>query len=129
MSGRMEAIYERPRDYDLEHEGDEEDVAFYLQLLARWQPGRVMELAAGSGRVTIPLACAAAARGIQIVKPPADWRRGEASAVVSPRRDDQRAARFGSGLGIRVRHRRIEVDRIASLEHMLLVADVDVQGA
>jgi SAM-dependent methyltransferase len=63
----MEAIYERPRDYDLEHEGDEEDVAFYLQLLARWQPGRVMELAAGSGRVTIPLACAAAARGIQIV--------------------------------------------------------------
>ena len=63
----MEAIYERPRDYDLEHEGDEEDVAFYLQLLARWQPGRVMELAAGSGRVTIPLARAAAARGIQIV--------------------------------------------------------------
>ena len=63
----MEAIYERPRDYDLEHQGDEEDVAFYLQLLARWQPGRVMELAAGSGRVTIPLACAAAARGIQIV--------------------------------------------------------------
>jgi SAM-dependent methyltransferase len=63
----MEAIYERPRDYDLEHAGDEEDVAFYLQLLARWQPGRVMELAAGSGRVTIPLACVAAARGIQIV--------------------------------------------------------------
>ena len=61
MSCRMEAIYERPRDYDLEHEGDEEDVAFYLQLLARWQPGRVMELAAGSGRVTIPLACAAVA--------------------------------------------------------------------
>ena len=25
----MEAIYERPRDYDLEHEGDEEDIAFY----------------------------------------------------------------------------------------------------
>lgn len=63
----MEAIYERPRDYDLEHEGDEEDVAFYLRLLARWQPRRVVELAAGSGRVTIPLARAAAARGIQIV--------------------------------------------------------------
>jgi SAM-dependent methyltransferase len=63
----MEAIYERPRDYDLEHEGDEEDVAFYLQLVARWQPRRVMELAAGSGRVTIPLARAAASRGIQIV--------------------------------------------------------------
>jgi hypothetical protein len=33
----MEAIYERPRDYDLEHEGDEEDVAFHLRLLARWR--------------------------------------------------------------------------------------------
>jgi SAM-dependent methyltransferase len=63
----MEAIYERPRDYDLEHEGDEEDVAFYLGLLARWQPRRVIELAAGSGRVTIPLARAAAARGTDIV--------------------------------------------------------------
>jgi SAM-dependent methyltransferase len=63
----MEAIYERPRDYDLEHEGDDEDVAFYLRLLDRWQPRRVIELAAGSGRVTIPLAHAAAARGTQIV--------------------------------------------------------------
>lgn len=63
----MEAIYERPRDYDLEHEGDEEDVAFYLRLLARWQPRRVMELAAGSGRVTIPLARAAARTGVQVV--------------------------------------------------------------
>jgi predicted O-methyltransferase YrrM len=63
----METIYERPLDYDLEHEGDEEDVAFYLRLLARWQPRRVMELAAGSGRVTIPLACAAAPKGVHIV--------------------------------------------------------------
>jgi SAM-dependent methyltransferase len=62
----MEAIYERPRDYDLEHEGDDEDVVFYLRLLDRWQPRRVIELAAGSGRVTIPLARAAAARGIQV---------------------------------------------------------------
>jgi SAM-dependent methyltransferase len=63
----MEPIYERPRDYDLEHEGDEEDVAFYLRLLERWQPRRLMELAAGSGRVTIPLARAAAPKGIEIV--------------------------------------------------------------
>ena len=63
----MEAIYERPHDYDLEHEGDEEDVEFYLRLLPRWPPRRVMELAAGSGRVTIPLARAATAGGIQIV--------------------------------------------------------------
>ena len=63
----MEAIYERPRDYDLEHEGDDEDVAFYLRLLERWQPRRVMELASGSGRVTIPLARAGAAAGVQVV--------------------------------------------------------------
>jgi SAM-dependent methyltransferase len=63
----MEAIYERPGDYDLEHEGDEEDVAFYLRLLTSWKPRRVMELAAGSGRVTIPLARAAAATGAHVV--------------------------------------------------------------
>ena len=66
-SRRMEAIYERPRDYDLEHEGDDEDVAFYVRLLDRWKPRRVMELAAGSGRVTIPLARAAAGKGIEVV--------------------------------------------------------------
>lgn len=63
----MEAIYERPQDYDLEHEGDDEDIAFYLRLLDRWKPRRVVELAAGSGRVTVPLALAAASRGIQVV--------------------------------------------------------------
>lgn len=63
----MEAIYARPQDYDLEHEGDEADVLFYLSLLSRWRPRRVMELASGSGRVTIPLACAAAEAGIEIV--------------------------------------------------------------
>jgi SAM-dependent methyltransferase len=63
----MEEIYERPRDYDLEHEGDDEDVALYVQLLERWRPRRVMELASGSGRVTIPLARAAASTGIEIV--------------------------------------------------------------
>lgn len=63
----MEAIYERPRDYDLEHEGDDEDVRFYLRLLADWKPRRVVELASGSGRVAIPLARAAASHGIQII--------------------------------------------------------------
>ena len=42
---RMEAIYERPGDYDLEHEGDDEDVDFDVRLLHRWRPRRVMELA------------------------------------------------------------------------------------
>jgi SAM-dependent methyltransferase len=63
----MEAIYERPQDYDLEHEGDDEDVAFYQRLLGRWRPRRVLELASGSGRVTIPLACAAEPLGASVV--------------------------------------------------------------
>ena len=58
---------------------------------------------------------------------PTDWRWGEECAVASPRRDDQGAARFGSRLAIGVRHRRVEVDRIASLEQMLLVTDLDMQ--
>lgn len=52
----MQAIYERPRDYDLEHEGDDEDVAFYEQLIRRLQPARILEFGTGSGRIAIPLA-------------------------------------------------------------------------
>src|SRR5690242_6538444 len=63
----METSYERPEDYDLEHEGDDEDIAFYTHLLERWRPRRIMELAAGTGRVTIPLARAAASAEIEIV--------------------------------------------------------------
>src|SRR5690242_16139312 len=63
----METIYERPEDYDLEHEGDDEDIAFYTHLLERWRPRRIMELAAGTGRITIPLARAAASAEIEIV--------------------------------------------------------------
>jgi SAM-dependent methyltransferase len=62
----MEAIYERPLDYDLEHEGDD-DVAFYVRLITRLAPSRVLELAAGSGRVTIPLARAASRFGCDVV--------------------------------------------------------------
>ena len=63
----MEPIYERPGDYDLEHEGDHEDVRFYLDLVSSLRPRRVLELAAGSGRVTIPLAQLAARNGFNIV--------------------------------------------------------------
>ena len=59
----MEAIYQRPRDYDLEHEGDDEDIEFYCELVRHLRPQRVLELACGSGRVTIPLAKQAAALG------------------------------------------------------------------
>ncbi len=63
----MDTIYERPRDYDLEHEGDEEDIQFYLALVKTLEPRRVLELAAGSGRVSIPLAAAAADQDFSLV--------------------------------------------------------------
>lgn len=63
----MEAIYERPQDYDLEHEGDEEDIEFYAGLVRRLRPSRMLELASGSGRVTIPLAKLAPSLGYEIV--------------------------------------------------------------
>ena len=34
----MEPIYQRPGDYDLEHEGDDEDIDFYKRLIGRWRP-------------------------------------------------------------------------------------------
>lgn len=63
----MEAIYERPWDYDLEHEGDDEDVRFYVELARRLRPKRILEFASGSGRVTIPLAQQAEPLGFEIV--------------------------------------------------------------
>jgi SAM-dependent methyltransferase len=61
-----EEIYRRPRDYDLEHEDDDEDVAFYVELTKRLRPRRVLELGAGSGRVTTPLAELAARTGFTV---------------------------------------------------------------
>src|SRR4029077_14051631 len=59
-------IYDRPRDYDLEHEDDEEDVSFYVELVRRLAPLRLLELGAGSGRVTLPLAELAARAGFTV---------------------------------------------------------------
>ena len=62
-----EPIYKRPGDYDLEHEGDDEDIGFYRRLVQRLRPRRVLELACGSGRVTLPLAEQGAAQGFEVV--------------------------------------------------------------
>jgi SAM-dependent methyltransferase len=63
----MDAIYERPRDYDLEHEGDDEDIRFYTEIVRRVRPRRVLELGSGSGRVTMPLAQLAATLEFDVV--------------------------------------------------------------
>ncbi|MGA2408785.1 MAG: class I SAM-dependent methyltransferase [Candidatus Binataceae bacterium] len=55
----MSDLYQHPGEYDLEHLGDDEDIAFYLSLVRRLRPRRVLELACGTGRITIPLARAA----------------------------------------------------------------------
>ena len=123
----MEAIYERPYDYDLEHEGDEEDIRFYLQLAARLKPRRILELAAGSGRVTIPLAQSAALDvdivGVEIAETmlsEAERKRSELDAAV------QRRIRFVQG---DLRHWRSEepfdliITPCSSLSHLLTLDD------
>ena len=62
-----EAIYRRPGDYDLEHEGDDEDVRALSRLVCARQPRRVLELGAGSGRLAIPLARLGAQKGFDVV--------------------------------------------------------------
>src|SRR5687768_867496 len=67
MTDIPEAIYQRPQDYDLEHVGDTDDIEFFISLLKRLQPKRVLELACGNGRVTIPLAEAGSKEGFEVV--------------------------------------------------------------
>ncbi len=62
-----EPIYKRPEDYDLEHEGNTEDIDFFVRLAGRLRPKRVLELACGSGRVTLPLAEEGARKGYDVV--------------------------------------------------------------
>lgn len=61
-STQLTRIYWRP-----EHEGNTEDIEFFLSVVQRLQPKRVLELACGSGRVTQPLAKLAAQEGFDLV--------------------------------------------------------------
>jgi ubiquinone/menaquinone biosynthesis C-methylase UbiE len=56
----VEQIYAKPDTYDLEHAEPEQDIDFFVALARRYQPARILEIACGNGRVTIPLARAAA---------------------------------------------------------------------
>lgn len=67
MTDIPEAIYQRPEDYDLEHVGDDDDVDFFRDLVTRLAPRRVLELACGNGRVTLPLAEAGAEHSFDVV--------------------------------------------------------------
>jgi SAM-dependent methyltransferase len=63
----MLQIYQRPEEYDLEHIGDEVDVRFYLELARSLKPKLVLELACGTGRITIPMAEEGAKSGFSVV--------------------------------------------------------------
>src|SRR5579863_3200859 len=56
MSYNMGEYYEHAGDYDLEYQGQsEQDLPFWRELVMRYTPGRVLELACGSGRVGMGL--------------------------------------------------------------------------
>jgi 2-polyprenyl-3-methyl-5-hydroxy-6-metoxy-1,4-benzoquinol methylase len=57
-------IYRKPADYELEHEGRCEDIDFFVSLVSRLKPSRVLQLACGSGRITQPLARTGSASGL-----------------------------------------------------------------
>lgn len=52
----MSDLYKHPEQYDREHLGDEEDIGFYTSLTRKLAPEKVLELACGTGRITLPLA-------------------------------------------------------------------------
>ena len=63
----MVQLYRRPDEYDLEHLGDDEDIQFYVSLARNLMPKSVLELACGTGRITIPLAEEGARSGYSVV--------------------------------------------------------------
>src|SRR5437660_12840590 len=56
MPYNMGEYYERVNDYELEYQSQtQQDVPFWCELVMRYTPERVLELACGSGRIGIEL--------------------------------------------------------------------------
>src|SRR6266481_7500871 len=56
MPYNMGEYYERVTDYDLEYQSQtEQDVPFWCELVMRYTPQRILELACGSGRIGLEL--------------------------------------------------------------------------
>ncbi|MEO7275004.1 MAG: class I SAM-dependent methyltransferase, partial [Vicinamibacterales bacterium] len=54
-------------DYDLEHEGRDEDIDCLMRMIRARRPKRVLELGAGSGRLALPLARVGARESFDVV--------------------------------------------------------------
>ena len=96
----VEEVYLRPEDYELETRGrDIGDLPFWVRLLQRERPTCVLEIGAGCGRLTLPLARLGAARGFTITgleMEPAMLQRAEEHArAESP--ETRRALRLAQG--------------------------------
>jgi SAM-dependent methyltransferase len=63
----MSELYRHPEEYDREHLGNDEDIAFYVSLVSKLRPRRVLELGCGTGRITVPLAEAGSRLDFDIV--------------------------------------------------------------
>ncbi|HVB59145.1 MAG TPA: class I SAM-dependent methyltransferase [Candidatus Acidoferrales bacterium] len=63
----MNQLYRHPEEYDPEHLGDCEDVEFYVSLVQKLQPRKVLELGCGTGRITLPLAEQGARLGFEVI--------------------------------------------------------------
>jgi len=64
----VEAVYLHPEDYDLEVASRRvDDIPFWLDLAQKERPRRFLEVGSGTGRLSIPLARAAAKQGFEVV--------------------------------------------------------------
>lgn len=59
-------IYNDPELYGLEHSGDSQDLAFCIRFARTHRPVRILEIGCGDGRLTIPVAEAAAEWGAAV---------------------------------------------------------------
>jgi SAM-dependent methyltransferase len=80
----LEEVYRRPDDYELETQAREiGDLPFWMGLLQRERPTRVLEIGSGCGRLTLPLARLGAEQGFSVTGleiEPAMLRRAEEHA-------------------------------------------------
>jgi SAM-dependent methyltransferase len=63
----MSDLYRHPKEYDLEHLGDREDIEFYVSLVQRLRPRKLLELGCGTGRITLPLTEQGAQLGFEVI--------------------------------------------------------------